>query len=88
MLTSQLCQNIYHNYDRVSNTEICTYDPHGQKRSCHGDVGGPLVVEDELIGVLSWTRVIPNRHTPDVYANLNLALYRQWIYTLMAQITG
>ena len=81
IISPRQCREIYRGHDQISNTEICTYDPLGHKRSCFGDVGGPLVQDNELLGILSWSRVIPRLNTPDVYVNLLLDGYRQWIHS-------
>ena len=79
------CRAVYAGIDNVSNLEICLLDRFIRKGACHGDTGGPLVVDNHLLGVMSWTRVIEGRLSPDVFVNLSLIFYREWINNFIAQ---
>ena len=54
----------------IPNDEICTFDASRRRAACKGDIGGPLVYQDRLLGLLRFTVERPWTH-PDVFFNLN-----------------
>ena len=65
----------------IDRTNICTASPKGQGL-CSADSGGPLVSDNQLIGVLSWGPPCGSGG-PDVFARV--AEYKDWINEKMAQ---
>ncbi|XP_053673533.1 chymotrypsin-2-like [Anopheles nili] len=63
---------------RISDRTICT-DNQPEQGVCLGDAGGPLVLDDVLVGVQSWS--IPcGTGLPDVYERVSH--HRPWILAL------
>ena len=57
---------------------ICAgYMEEGGKDSCQNDGGGPLAVDEKLIGVVSWGAGCSQPKYPGVYARV--AKVRDWI---------
>lgn len=54
---------------------ICTFLQYGQG-VCNGDSGAPLVVGNELVGIVSWA-IQCATGVPDVYTRV--ANYRDWV---------
>lgn len=59
----------------VKNSEICTLTQLGEG-ACHGDSGGPLAVQNTLVGIVSWGRPCAIGY-PDVYTKVSS--YVDWI---------
>lgn len=57
-------------------SQICTYTDYGEG-TCHGDAGGPLVVSNVLVGVVSYVRHPCAIGYPDVFARISS--YVSWI---------
>ncbi|XP_011631526.1 chymotrypsin-2-like [Pogonomyrmex barbatus] len=62
---------------KIHNTQICAYDPVIEKGSCKGDSGGPLTVNGQLIGLVSWSHRCANKEFPSVYTRV--PSYVTWI---------
>jgi len=62
----------------VVNREVnfCTSNGYGQG-FCTSDLGGPLVANDQLIGIANWNHPCGMGETEDVYARISN--YRLWI---------
>ncbi|XP_076179275.1 trypsin-1-like [Ptiloglossa arizonensis] len=73
----QKCQQIYSNFNSVTDRMICAGYTEGGKDSCQGDSGGPLTVDGTLYGVVSWGKGCAQPIYPGVYANV--ANLRAWI---------
>ncbi|KYN03322.1 PREDICTED: chymotrypsin-1-like [Cyphomyrmex costatus] len=75
------CRETYENEFNVSidyNTQICANHPTIQKGSCAGDSGGPLTVNGELIGLVSFgVGICTNVKYPDIYTRV--PSYIDWI---------
>ncbi|XP_053684691.1 chymotrypsin-2-like [Sabethes cyaneus] len=77
IITQSECQAAFSDpyTERLADNTICSQSPAGQG-SCLGDAGGPLVYNNELVGILSWG--IPcGEGMPDVYARISN--HRAWI---------
>ncbi|XP_018324128.1 trypsin-7-like [Agrilus planipennis] len=56
---------------------LCAGYDEGGKDACTGDSGGPMVVNNTLIGIISWGRDCAQENNPGVYTNV--AAIRQYI---------
>ncbi|XP_046736395.1 trypsin-1-like isoform X1 [Diprion similis] len=61
----------------VDDTQVCADVPDGGKGSCHGDSGGPLTVNGELTGLVSWANGCAREGYPTVYTRVSEFL--DWI---------
>ncbi|XP_037943486.1 trypsin eta-like [Teleopsis dalmanni] len=87
IVSSADCNNIYKvSGDEVTERMICAgYVATGGKDACQGDTGGPLVVDDELVGLVSWGRGCARPGYPTVYSLVKS--YVTWIdNTIAAEI--
>ncbi|XP_071455059.1 mite allergen Eur m 3-like [Hetaerina americana] len=57
--------------------QICADTPGGNKGSCNGDSGGPLLMENTVVGLVSWARGCDEKGYPTVYTRVSA--YRDWI---------
>ena len=73
------CQKVYHNITPVTELNFCTHDEDGHKRSCHGDSGGPFVINNKLAGIMSWSHANQDVIFPDIFVNLAHPKYHRWI---------
>ncbi|KAG8235399.1 hypothetical protein J437_LFUL009258 [Ladona fulva] len=72
------CDKIYsEDYHTIYPEQICAYTPEGGVGSCNGDSGGPLFVNGEVIGLVSWARGCDRVGYPTVYTEV--ADYIDWI---------
>lgn len=62
----------------ITERMICAgYLTTGGKDACQGDTGGPLVVDNQLVGLVSWGRGCARPNYPSVYTFVNSL--KQWI---------
>ena len=54
----------------------------GNTDACQGDSGGPAVINNKLVGIVSWGRRCGSTYFPGVYTNVYN--YRLWIKKLTA----
>lgn len=60
--------------------QICAYTKRYQG-ACHGDNGGPLVYENTLVGVHSWSYPCADGY-PDLF--VNIWYYREWLRQVLS----
>ena len=77
IISHGLCQHLYKQDSSITNNAICTLSK--GKRCGDGDSGGPLVVNGQLVGVMSWNGVYNGKAVPDVFMNVAIPEYRNWI---------
>ncbi|XP_043277369.1 trypsin-1-like [Venturia canescens] len=79
MITSQqYCTQIYgYTGMAVYPTHICAHDRDVESGSCHGDSGGPLTVDGQLAGIVSWAQGCASTKYPTVYTRV--AEYVDWL---------
>ena len=78
------CHNVNERVNQIGDQHICTADPWGNKGSCYGDGGGPLVINGHLAGVMTWNeKTSSSKQHPDVFMNLAYPPYRKWIISTM-----
>ncbi|KAJ8977366.1 hypothetical protein NQ317_007441, partial [Molorchus minor] len=72
------CQNIYTAND-VTENMICAGDSDGNRDACQGDAGGPLIVDGNVVGIVSWGySTCGTAGYPGVYASIAAAT--PWIF--------
>ena len=80
-ISVEYCAHIYRFHHPVTERDICTYDPRGDKCCGEGDSGGPLVVHGHLVGIFSWSSGLGGPVFPDVFVNLLHPVYSNWIHS-------
>ncbi|XP_069704263.1 mite allergen Der p 3-like [Periplaneta americana] len=74
----QICSSAYEVlYQHIKDGQICADVPEGGKGSCNGDTGSPLIVDDVLEGLVSFTLFCATKGFPTVYTRVSY--YRDWI---------
>lgn len=67
IVSSEQCNDIYGKGD-VTERMICAGDvAQGGRDACQGDTGGPLIVDEQLVGLVSWGRGCGRPGYPTVY---------------------
>lgn len=56
---------------------LCAYSGDAKKRIGHGDAGGPLVHQNQLIGLISWNPQVVGSEKPDGFTRISE--YGEWI---------
>lgn len=81
-ISIESCREAY-NFTKIPvEGRICAMTPDGSKDSCQGDSGGPMVVDKQLVGIVSWGIDCAVKGNPGIYTEVQH--YRDWI----EQITG
>ncbi|KAG8222288.1 hypothetical protein J437_LFUL003269 [Ladona fulva] len=71
------CNTTYHKYHlNVYSTQFCDTGVQG-KAACDGDMGGPLFIDDQVYGIVSWGRPCGYAGYPSVYTKVSE--YIDWI---------
>ncbi|XP_030386551.1 trypsin alpha-3-like [Scaptodrosophila lebanonensis] len=79
-----VCRNQYQTVcSKITEDMICAAAP--GKDSCSYDSGGPLVYNDQLVGIVSWGEGCADAKFSGVYANV--ALLHEWIVKAAEEIT-
>ncbi|XP_049309710.1 trypsin eta-like [Bactrocera dorsalis] len=68
--------------DRFTAAMLCASAKDGGKDACQMDAGGPLLVENQLAGIISWAIGCARPENPGVYVNVSHV--RQWIELTVA----
>jgi len=69
IVTSADCKRAYGSLF-ITERMICAANQSGNKGSCVGDLGGPLVADGKLIGIASWQHGCGYPNYPDGYTNV------------------
>ncbi|XP_017886295.1 trypsin-1 [Ceratina calcarata] len=77
VITKKSCDDAYKSVGGVPAGQVCAGYTQGGKDSCQGDSGGPMVVNGQLVGVVSWGMGCGTPKYPGVYTDVSY--YRQWI---------
>ncbi|XP_020288284.1 chymotrypsin-2-like [Pseudomyrmex gracilis] len=67
IIDNKMCQEYYKNFT-ILDSQICTFERKGIG-ACKGDSGNPLVYNNTLVGVFSWTKPCAIGF-PDVFTNV------------------
>lgn len=70
------CRKAYF-WTEVKDWEFCAGYLQGGVDACQGDAGSPLMVADQMVGIVSWGYGCARRGNPGVYTNV--VLLREWI---------
>ncbi|XP_055855047.1 trypsin eta-like [Episyrphus balteatus] len=70
------CEKIY-GAGEITNNMICAGLKKGGKDGCQEDTGGPLVVDNNLVGLVSWGRGCAREGYPGVYTYV--PSHKEWI---------
>ena len=74
----------------IGDKDICTGELNGEKGSCSGDSGGPLAINGELAGIMSFNSnraPFASRENPDIFVNLAHPTHKYWIRLNVEQFT-
>ncbi|XP_071637574.1 chymotrypsin-2-like isoform X2 [Temnothorax longispinosus] len=77
IVNQDTCRNLYRNWKNISDTQICAHGTKEEKGSCEGDTGGPLILNEVLIGIDSWRYRCGDMIYPALYTHV--PSYFQWI---------
>ncbi|KAF5274766.1 hypothetical protein FQR65_LT04319 [Abscondita terminalis] len=78
------CRSMYSLGD-VTDRMICFGYPEGMKDSCWGDSGGPIIVENMQVGIVSWGIGCGLPKKPGVYTNLQNPEIRLFIISVSSE---
>jgi trypsin len=70
IISRTICNNAYVAYGGITANMICAGVTGGGKGVCQGDGGGPLVVGNRLVGIVSWGVSCALADYPGVYSNV------------------
>ncbi|XP_034192565.2 chymotrypsin-2-like isoform X1 [Osmia lignaria lignaria] len=73
----EYCKYSYKDIRKVYDSQVCAYYPSVKKGICNGDSGGPLIVNGELTGLVSWSRGCALTEYPSVYTRVSAQI--DWI---------
>ncbi|XP_063228990.1 trypsin-7-like [Bacillus rossius redtenbacheri] len=77
LMSRAACEAVY-GEGTVTRSMLCAGYEDGGKTACDDDIGGPLVADDVLVGILSWGVGCGGKY-PDVFTDLTFL--RDWILT-------
>uniref|UniRef100_A0A023EMF3 trypsin n=1 Tax=Aedes albopictus TaxID=7160 RepID=A0A023EMF3_AEDAL len=80
-----LCQQMYQKHTLSEHTQICAGYPQGGRDACVGDSGGPVVINQYQVGIVSWGISCAQPNKPGMYTNVGS--FRDWIYEIMMSKT-
>ncbi|KAH8263930.1 hypothetical protein KR038_006074 [Drosophila bunnanda] len=82
VVSTEQCNEIY-GAGEVTERMICAgYVTEGGSDACQGDTGGPLVIDNQLVGLVSWGRGCARPNYPTVYSYV--ASFLDWIEETIA----
>ncbi|XP_044016686.1 chymotrypsin-2-like [Aphidius gifuensis] len=78
IVEQEVCKKIYDGVkESIHETHICARHPNKQSGACNGDSGGPLTVDGQQVGIVSWSYSCALQTHPTVYTRVSQ--YRDWI---------
>ncbi|XP_055708985.1 vitellin-degrading protease-like [Phlebotomus papatasi] len=77
ILNRDRCLETYAQINPITDSMFCAGSFYGGLDSCHGDSGGPMVFNGEVIGLVSWGIACAQVDFPGVYTNISFL--RPWI---------
>ncbi|XP_075160381.1 trypsin 3A1-like [Haematobia irritans] len=84
VISQEMCKKFYRDYRNITKTMFCAFIP-GLKDACLGDSGGPAVIDNQIVGIVSWGRrgECARFNSPGVYVNIKMA--RPWLRNVISQ---
>ena len=70
IITHEECRRFYNWHGADGDHKFCTFDVSRRRAACEDDEGGPLVYDDQLLGILLHTGWMSWTH-PDVFFDFN-----------------
>lgn len=82
-ISNTMCKSIHGTSDaeKITDASLCTYTGVGMGM-CQNDSGGPLVYNNELVGIISWG-VACAQGKPDVYTRISSVF--SWVDTVVEE---
>lgn len=78
IINQEECVAAYESYNPVTDNMICAGDlENGGIGPCQEDLGGPLVVNNVIVGITSWSLGCARPKYPGVWTRVSK--YREWI---------
>ncbi|XP_011180891.2 trypsin alpha-3 [Zeugodacus cucurbitae] len=77
IVAPKVCSQKYKKIDKITDRMICAGVSGGGKGTCGGDSGGPLAVNGQQVGIVSWGVGCAHPDFPGVYSSV--AKLRSWI---------
>lgn len=84
IISNKECNQSYKG--RITSDMLCAGLPEGGRGACDGDNGGPLVINNALVGVASWGRGCGKPGFPGVYARV--PFFTDWIIENIVNVTS
>ncbi|XP_065360751.1 trypsin beta-like [Calliphora vicina] len=84
VISRENCQNQYAGKALISSTMFCASVP-GERDSCSGDSGGPVVYNGQVCGIVSWGFGCGRREFPGVYTNVASSRINAFVRTTVIQ---
>lgn len=78
------CLQAYGNQAKITSTMFCASVP-GEKDSCSGDSGGPVVYRGQVCGIVSWGFGCGRQEFPGVYTNVANLRVNTFIKNILIQ---
>lgn len=78
MIERDICAKKYEGYP-ITPRMMCAGFDAGGKDACQGDSGGPGIVNNELVGIVSWGAGCARSEYPGVYVNIANINITNWI---------
>lgn len=75
IISDEECKRVWRGH--ITADMLCAGTPEGGRGFCYGDTGGPLVLNNVLVGIASWTYGCARARVPEVYARV--PFFTSWI---------
>ncbi|XP_013106783.1 trypsin beta-like [Stomoxys calcitrans] len=83
-ISREKCIQAYRGKAKISSTMFCATVP-GEKDSCSGDSGGPVVYRGQVCGIVSWGFGCARPDFPGVYTNVASSRVNSYIRNIVRQ---
>ncbi|XP_068082749.1 trypsin-1-like [Anabrus simplex] len=77
IMNTKQCKKSYDPRKSIDRRNVCAVDPQQGRHTCRGDSGGPLFLDDVVVGVTSFGGSCKRTLRPTVFTNV--AYFRDWI---------
>ena len=86
IISEEECLDSYNGHAHITDESICTLDRTKRRATCFGDTGGPLVYDNQLLGVMTFMRGVKIGIHADVFVKLCSPEIVHWINTKINEI--